>query len=104
LKANDAEGVKVSNAESYFTGTGIVLLVIYFVPAIVASVRKHRQTMAIVVLDLFLGWTLLGWVAALVWACTADTKTIAPKKPPAIWQVALFLFGLILFGRMFLYH
>ena len=68
----------MSNAESYLTVTGIVVLTIYFLPAIVASARLHRQTMAIVVLDLLLGWTLLGWIAALVWACTADTR---PPKP-----------------------
>ena len=56
----------MSNAESYLTVTGIVVLTIYFLPAIVASARLHRQTMAIVVLDLLLGWTLLGWIAALV--------------------------------------
>jgi hypothetical protein len=51
---------------------GIVLFVlglgIYFVPSIVASNRMHRNRTAIFVLNLFLGWTLLGWVVALVWA------------------------------------
>jgi hypothetical protein len=42
--------------------------VIYFAPAIVAAMRSHRQTAAIVLLNLFLGWTLIGWVVALVWA------------------------------------
>ncbi len=52
----------------------IVLLVLYFIPAIVASVRHHRNRMAITVLNVFLGWTLIGWVAALVWASTADVE------------------------------
>ena len=30
-----------------------------------------RLRLAIFVLNLFLGWTLLGWVGALVWAATA---------------------------------
>jgi hypothetical protein len=25
-------------------------------------------------LNLFLGWTLLGWIAALVWACMATQR------------------------------
>jgi hypothetical protein len=45
-------------------------LIVYFVPAIIAADRRHRQATAIFFLDLFLGWSLLGWVAALVWACT----------------------------------
>lgn len=46
----------------------------YFVPAIVAFVRNHRNRGAIFVLNLLLGWTVLGWVGALVWACTANVE------------------------------
>jgi hypothetical protein len=48
-----------------------IIAFLYFVPTIVASNRKHHNTMAIFVLNLFLGWTFIGWLAALVWACTA---------------------------------
>jgi hypothetical protein len=41
---------------------------IYFIPAIVAHKKKHRQSTSILILNLFLGWTLIGWVLALVWA------------------------------------
>lgn len=44
----------------------------YFMPALVASGRRHRQRVAILVLNLLLGWTVLGWVGALVWAFSAD--------------------------------
>ena len=51
---------------------GIVLIIgIYFLPGIVAHIRDHHQVNAIVLLNIFLGWTLLGWVIALVWAATA---------------------------------
>ena len=55
----------------------IVLLTtgfIYFLPAVVATAREHHQRPAIAVLNLLLGWTLIGWALALVWACTATTK------------------------------
>jgi hypothetical protein len=52
----------------------MVLLLIYFLPAIVASMRRHRQSLAIGILNLVAGWTFVGWVVAIVWACTADTK------------------------------
>jgi hypothetical protein len=52
----------------------IVLLaigrVICLVPSIVAVERGHHQTMAIVALNIFTGWTFIGWVAALVWSLT----------------------------------
>jgi hypothetical protein len=48
---------------------------IYFIPSIVAIERGHRNAGAIIVLNMFLGWTFLGWVVALVWASTANVKT-----------------------------
>ncbi|WP_221227707.1 superinfection immunity protein [Rhodocyclus tenuis] len=47
-----------------------LLILVYFVPAIVAYRRGHHQRNAIAILNLFLGWTLLGWVGALVWSAT----------------------------------
>ena len=43
----------------------------YFLPLIIAWWRRHHNTLAIFVLNFFLGWTIVGWVAALVWAVTA---------------------------------
>jgi len=45
-------------------------LMFYFLPTIV-GLRK-RNVLAIFVLNALLGWTFLGWVLALVWACTED--------------------------------
>ena len=49
-------------------------LIAYFVPAIVALTRRHHNTAAISVLNLFLGWTLIGWVISLVWAFHRNAK------------------------------
>jgi hypothetical protein len=48
----------------------ILGLAFAFLPAVIAICRKHHQALAIALLNLFLGWTLLGWVAALIWAVT----------------------------------
>jgi Superinfection immunity protein len=50
-------------------------LLAYFFPWIVALCRGHQATLAIFILNLFLGWSGLGWVAALVWACMPVTRT-----------------------------
>ena len=49
-------------------------LAFYFVPVIVAYVRKHNNIMAISILTIFLGWTFAGWLAALLWALNSDTQ------------------------------
>ncbi len=43
----------------------------YTLPTLVALRRHHHQRMAIAALNFLLGWTLLGWVGALVWSLTA---------------------------------
>jgi hypothetical protein len=41
-------------------------------PTILAFARNKRDTAAILLLNLFLGWTMIGWVVALVWAVKTD--------------------------------
>ena len=50
--------------------------IVYFLPTVVAGSRGHHNSGAIFVLNLFLGWTFIGWVIALVWACTAVRRMI----------------------------
>jgi hypothetical protein len=57
-----------------FFGFGFL---IYFLPTIVALVRHKRNTLSIFLLNLFLGWTLVGWIIALVWASTVDVPAPA---------------------------
>jgi hypothetical protein len=56
----------------------IIFLGLYFLPGIIASCRGHHNAVAIWVLDLFLGWTALGWIITLVWSFTnpPQQKTI----------------------------
>jgi hypothetical protein len=46
--------------------------ILYFVPTLVAYLRKKRNLAAIFVLNLLLGWTFFGWVGALVWSLFQD--------------------------------
>lgn len=48
--------------------SAIAACFIYMIPTCVAASRRHRNTMAIAVLNLFFGWTLLGFVGCLVWS------------------------------------
>jgi hypothetical protein len=56
-----------------FFGLGFVM---YFLPSIVAFARSKRDAAAIVLLNFFLGWTLIGWVVALVWAVKTDVPMV----------------------------
>lgn len=50
--------------------------VMYFLPSIVALARSKRDITGIVVLNFFLGWTMIGWVIALVWALKTDVPMV----------------------------
>jgi len=47
-------------------------VLLYFLPTIVARGNHKLDTGAIFVLNLLTGWTFVGWVVALVWACKHD--------------------------------
>lgn len=51
--------------------------VMYFLPSIIAFARSKRDTTAILILNFFLGWTMIGWVVALVWALKTDVPMVA---------------------------
>jgi uncharacterized protein YecT (DUF1311 family) len=67
-------------------GLIIVLLLagLYFLPAIIAATRRHRNACAVFFLNLFLGWTLLGWVIAFVWAISNPPTIVVEQSraPP----------------------
>ena len=50
---------------------GLVLLaavVVYFLPAIVADAREREDAFALTIFNVLFGWTVIGWIAAFVWA------------------------------------
>jgi RNA polymerase subunit RPABC4/transcription elongation factor Spt4/uncharacterized membrane protein YqaE (UPF0057 family) len=57
----------------------LVILAIYFAPSMVAASRRHNSGAAIFALNLLLGWTVLGWIAAIVWAYTGNVAAQGPS-------------------------
>jgi hypothetical protein len=48
----------------------------YFLPAIIAAVRNTHNSGGILLLNIFLGWTLIGWFIALVMAMTSAPRCV----------------------------
>ena len=55
----------------YPTDLAVALIALYFLPTVVAVVRRHHNGNSIAVLNLVAGWTFIGWVVALVWSVSA---------------------------------
>lgn len=49
-----------------------IAVLIYFMPYEIAASRRHPSKWAIGALNLFLGWSFFGWVAALVWSLATN--------------------------------
>lgn len=59
--------------------TLLLMLVIYFLPTILAINRGIEPKGGVFVVNLFLGWTFLGWVGALAWAVSAKSYSVKNK-------------------------
>ncbi len=44
------------------------MLLAYAAPGWIAISRRHPHAAAICIMDLLFGWTVIGWIAALVWS------------------------------------
>jgi uncharacterized membrane protein YqaE (UPF0057 family) len=53
----------------------------YFIPFVVALSRgKANGTGGVFVVNLCLGWTLIGWFVAFIWACSGETNAEIAKR------------------------
>lgn len=59
-----------------------VLLIAYFTPLVIAVLRRHRFTTAIGLINFLLGWTVVGWLAAIVWAVNKDVREASEGPEP----------------------
>jgi hypothetical protein len=63
----------------------IALIAAYWAPTITALTRRVPNRGSVVVVNLFLGWTVVGWVVALAMACrskpTVAAGPLIPQPP-----------------------
>jgi len=60
----------------------LFLIGLYLLPSIIAGSRHLYERPAITLLNIFLGWTFIGWIIALIWALTAPSPYIVYPRPP----------------------
>lgn len=76
--------------ESYSTlalalrlATQLAIVLVYLVPTIIAQRYRHPKQPAILMLNMALGWTIVGWVVAFIWALDAKPAPQSPVRQPA---------------------
>jgi uncharacterized membrane protein YqaE (UPF0057 family) len=59
----------------------LLIVLAYLSPTLVALLRSCKGSFGgILTLNLLLGWTVLGWLIALIWAASAETMEQAKAK------------------------
>lgn len=67
-----------------------LLALLYFLPTILASNRGHSVA-GVLLLNLFFGWTIIGWFALLLWALLSSPgyrviHVPVAYYPPNTWR------------------
>jgi Superinfection immunity protein len=63
----------------------ILGLAAYFAPTIVAWLRHVPNAGSVTVINVLLGWTLIGWAVALAMACRTRYVATSPYAPVDRW-------------------
>jgi hypothetical protein len=62
----DADGGTIALARRLAIQFGVIF--VYLAPSMISQRYQHPKHTAILVVNLALGWTIVGWVIALIWA------------------------------------
>ena len=53
----------------------ILIIALYFLPIIISIFREHSNKTPIILITIFLGWTIIGWIIALMLAFIDNTES-----------------------------
>ena len=59
---------------------------IHFLPTIIAAFKRSRSVVGIFLLNLFLGWTVIGWIIALIWAFSREREYVYAYGQPQVYR------------------
>lgn len=68
------DGVEILTRGVDYWSLGVFILIfvasiaVYFLPSILAMLRHHRDRFLILIVNVFFGWSVLGWFMALIWS------------------------------------
>ncbi|MEO8163800.1 MAG: superinfection immunity protein, partial [Betaproteobacteria bacterium] len=65
---------QIAGSGEWLIVLGPLFVIAYAIPTFIAIGRKHRHVTAIGLINGLLGWTLLGWLAAIIWAVNRDLR------------------------------
>jgi len=58
----------------------LIIVAVYFIPSMIAYSRNKKDRFAILALNIFLGWTIAGWIGAFIWSLWEEKKKTRTHK------------------------
>ena len=53
----------------------LAVLLLYMLPTLIAYGREHPHRQDVVLLNILLGWTLIGWIGVFLWASLTHVES-----------------------------
>lgn len=53
----------------------LAVVVLYMLPTLIAFGREHPRRQDVALVNILLGWTLIGWVAVFLWASLTHVES-----------------------------
>lgn len=76
----------ITSAAATSSGIGaiglIIIIPLYFLPTIIAFSRKVTNVGSVLVINFFLGWSVIGWIVALAMAVKSKTPQVVVVTSP----------------------
>jgi hypothetical protein len=67
----------------------VVVLPVYLIPTVIAVARRCKADGLVFLINVLLGWTVIGWVVALGVAAGSRRRDAPPPEPPGQeWRVS----------------
>ena len=74
-------GINVGGAILKSTIISGLLVDLYMAPTIVAAIRRHPDLLHVGVVNILTGWTIVGWIVAMVMACGRVSEPTIAERP-----------------------
>ena len=75
----------------------LIIAILYFVPTIIAIANKSKFAAAAILVNVFAGWTFVGWIVAIVFASISEnenendndlTAYLDEHRKSVVWSIA----------------
>jgi hypothetical protein len=53
-----------------------LILIVYFLPTLVALARRNPDVQSVFLINVWLAWTIIGWITAMGWALDRKGKHV----------------------------